>query len=80
MNEIVKYNASVLTPVGWRHVVMTALAERLSLKRVKVVEVTHIDGQSVQRSMSRTGANRQKFNGEYFAGIETGKIKNIAKG
>lgn len=76
--ETVKYNASVKTPAGWRHVVFTAEAERISDKRVKIAKVTEIDGEKVSANMSRTGANRQKFNGLYFAGQEAGKTKNIA--
>ena len=80
MNEIVKYNASVLTPAGWRHVVMTAQAERISAKRVRVVSVTEINSEGVSANMSRTGAKQQRYNGLYFASVEAGKIKNIAKG
>ena len=75
----VNYNASVLTPAGWRGVVFRAEVERVSAKRVRVVRVVAIDGEPVTRVMSRTGSNRQKFNGAYFAGREAGKIKNIAK-
>lgn len=77
--ETVTYNASVKTPAGWRSVVMTGTANRISPKRVEVLEITHIDGESVSRNMSRTGANRQKFNGAYFASAEVGKKKNISK-
>lgn len=75
--EVVKYNASVKTPAGWRHVVFTANAIRTSPKRVTIVTVNEIDGEKVSHNMSRTGANRQKFNGLYFAGQEAGKTKNI---
>ena len=76
--ETVTYNASVKTPAGWRSVVMTGNANRISQKRVEIVEITHIDGDSVCSNMSRTGANRQKFNGAYFATAEVGKKKNIS--
>jgi hypothetical protein len=76
--ETVKYSASVCTPAGWRHVVMTATVERISAKRVKVVAVTHIDDECIRYNMSRTGANRQKYNGVYFAEKEKGKVKNIS--
>lgn len=73
----VNYTASVLTRAGWRAVVMTAKAERISPKRVRVIAVTAIDGESVTRNMTRTGSERQTYNGAYFAGEERGKIKNI---
>lgn len=76
--ENVTYKASVNTPAGWRYVVMSGTAERISPKRVKVIEITEIDGEPVSRNMSRTGANRQRFNGVYFASAEVGKVKNIA--
>jgi hypothetical protein len=76
--ETVNYNESVKTPAGWRHVVMTGTANRISPKRVEIVEITHIDGEVISRNMSRTGANRQKFDGAYFAAAEAGKKKNIA--
>ena len=74
----VEYKASVHTPAGWRSVYMKAVAEKISDKRVKIVEVTHIDDELVGVNMSRTGANRQKYNGQYFANQEIGKIKNIS--
>ena len=77
-NLTIEYKASVKTPAGWRSVYMTATAKKLSEKRVEIVEVTAIDGEPVQYNMSRTGANRQKFNGAYFADQEAGKKKNIS--
>lgn len=74
----IEYKISVNTPAGWRSVYMTAIAEKISQKRVKVLEVTHIDDKLIKPNMSRTGANRQKFNGEYFAQREIGKTKNIS--
>lgn len=74
----VEYKASVHTPAGWRSVYMKGTAKKLSEKRVEIVEITHIDDEPVQYNMSRTGANRQKFNGEYFASQEAGKKKNIS--
>lgn len=74
----VEYKASVHTPAGWRSVYMKGTAKKLSEKRVEIVEITHIDDEPVQYNMSRTGANRQKFNGEYFARQEAGKTKNIS--
>lgn len=75
---IIEYKASVNTRSGWKGVYMTAEATRISDKRVEVLEVTHIDDEPVQRWMSRTGANRQRYNGEYFASEEVGKKKNIS--
>jgi hypothetical protein len=74
----VEYKASVHTPAGHRAVYMKGTAHKISEKRVVIVEITHIDDESVQYNMSRTGANRQKFNGVYFAGQEVGKTKNIS--
>lgn len=74
----IEYKASVKTPAGWRSVYMIATAKKLSEKRVEVVKVTHIDDEEVSQNMSRTGANRQKFNGAYFAEQEAGKKKNIS--
>jgi len=77
-NTTVGYKSSVKTPAGWRSVYMTAEAEIISPKRAKIVKVSHIDGEEVGPFMSRTGANRQKFNGCYFAENEEGKIKNLS--
>ena len=74
----IEYKASVHTPAGWRSVYMKGTAKKLSEKRVEVIEITHIDDEPVQYNMSRTGANRQKFNGSYFASQEAGKTKNIS--
>ena len=74
----VEYKASVSTAAGWRSVYMKGTAKKLSEKRVEIVEITHIDDEAVKYDMSRTGANRQKFNGLYFAGQESGKKKNVS--
>jgi len=74
----IEYKASVSTPAGWRSVYMKGTAKKLSEKRVEVLQITHIDDEPVQRNMSRTGANRQKFDGEWFAANESGKKKNIS--
>ena len=79
--ETVNYTSSVLTyAAGWHAVEITATVERISAKRVRVMQVTHINGELPQIRMSRTGANRQVFNGLYIAGAENNKIKNIAAG
>ena len=77
-NLIVEYKASVSTPAGWRSVSMTATALQISPKRVEIVEVTKIDGDIVSKYMSRGGAKRQQYDGEYFASQEIGKTKNIS--
>ena len=74
----VEYKGSVHTPAGHRSVYFKGTAKKISDKRVEVVSVTHIDDEPVQYNMSRTGANRQKFNGVYFANQEVGKTKNIS--
>jgi len=74
----VEYKASVSTGAGWREVYMIANVEKISEKRVKVLDVISIDDEPVSRNMSRTGAKRQQFNGQYFAYQEIGKVKNIS--
>ncbi len=74
----IKYNASVLTPAGFRGVTMIATAEKISEKRVKVLEILKIDGEEVKANMSRTGANRQKYYGIGAAAREEGKTKNLS--
>jgi len=74
----IEYKASVNTPAGWRSVYMSGTAKQTSQNRVEVVEITHIDGDRVAKNMNRTGANRQQFDGEYFANLETGKKKNVS--
>lgn len=75
----VEYTSSVLTNAGWRSVTVTATAEKLSEKRVEIIEVTDIDGNGCTGYASRTGANRQKYNVKYFADKEAGKTKNISR-
>jgi hypothetical protein len=74
----IKYNASVFTQAGFRGVTMTALVEKISEKRVKVLEVLKIDGEEVKANMSRTGANRQRYYGVAVAAKEKGKTKNLS--
>ena len=75
---VIKYNSSVLTAAGWRSVTILATAKEASAKRVTVDTVELIDGLSPSQTMSRTGSKRQQFDGLYFAGNESGKIKNIS--
>ena len=74
----IKYSSSVKTLAGWRSVTVTAEAESLSEKRVKVIKVLDIDGEGNSGFASRTGANRQKYNLGFFAEAEAGKTKNIS--
>jgi hypothetical protein len=74
----ISYSSSVKTPAGWRSVTVTAEAEAISEKRVKVMKVLDIDGEGNSGFASRTGANRQKYNLGYFAQAEAGKTKNVS--
>ena len=73
----IKYAGSVKCAAGFRSVTITANAEKISDKRVKILEVVDIDGDGVGYN-SRTGANRQKYNGHYTAQLEAGKINNLS--
>ncbi len=74
----VEYKTSVYTPAGHRSVIITALADKISEKRCAITQVLTIDGDEPSYGMSRTGANRQRYNGIYTAEAEAGKKKNIA--
>jgi|WetSurMetagenome_2_1015567.scaffolds.fasta_scaffold02367_19 hypothetical protein len=74
----IEYKGSVSTPAGWRSVYYKGTAEKISEKRVKIIEINEIDDEPVNRNMSRTGAKRQQYNGVYFADAEKGKVKNIS--
>lgn len=71
----IEYKSSVKTAAGWRSVHIIAEAEPLTLKAARVVRVLSIDGEEPGFNMSRTGAKRQQFNGNYFANAEVGKRK-----
>jgi hypothetical protein len=75
----ITYNSSVFTPAGWRGVVVTAKAERLSAKRAEVVEVVDIDGEGAVGYASRTGAKRQQYNVGGTAKREVGAVKLLSK-
>lgn len=75
---LIEFKSSVLTGAGWRSVWMRATAEKISEKRVKVLEVTHIDDEPISFKMSRTGSKRQEFNAQHFANEAAGAIKNIS--
>ena len=72
---IIKYTASVKTPAGWRSELITAKAEQISDKRLRVVDVIDIGGNGATGYASRTGAKRQQYNVGYFASQEVGAIK-----
>jgi hypothetical protein len=74
----IKYNASVLTPAGWRPETITAAAELISEKRARVVEVLDIGGNGSTGYASRTGAKRQQYSVGYFAKQQIGAIKNLS--
>ena len=75
----ITYSSSVFTAAGWRSVTVTALAERLSAKRAKVVEVVDIDGEGAVGYASRTGAKRQQYNVGGTAKREIGAVKLLSK-
>jgi len=74
----VKYNSSVLTAAGWRSITIVAGANYLSAKRVEIISVDSIDGLTPSKNMTRTDSKRQTYDGLYFAGNESGKVKNIS--
>lgn len=65
----VKYTVGVNTNCGWRSKDVVALAEQISEKRVKIVEVLE---------MEKADSRRQQYNKSYFAEKEVGKTKNIS--
>lgn len=74
----IEYRGSVSTPAGFRNVSFLARAEPISDKRVRVIDVLEIDGDYVDARMSRTGANRRRYDGIAAARREAGKIKNLS--
>lgn len=79
MKVRVKYQTSVFVQAGWRSADVTALAETISAKRAKVLEVLDINGDGNTGYSSLTGANRQKYSVSAIAARETGKIKILSK-
>ena len=77
-NLTVEYKSAVNTQAGHRSVYIKAIAKKLSEKRCEIVEVLTIDDEEPNKTMSRTGAKRQQYNGLYYAEQEVGKKKNIA--
>jgi hypothetical protein len=80
MTELVtvEYRGRVNTRAGWRSVYFKAVAEKISEKRVKIVQVLELDDTPPRSNTPCTGTNRQKYNGQYFANQQVGKIKNIS--
>ena len=76
---VIGYNSSVYVPAGWRQVYIKALAEPISEKRAKVLEVLEIDGEEIKANMSRTGAKRQTYHGTGIAQREIDKVKILSK-
>lgn len=74
----IEYTASVYTQAGWRSVSITAEAERTSKAMATVTKVLAIDGEKPSYGMSRTGANRQKYNGMGVAKREIGARKRLS--
>jgi hypothetical protein len=79
MTMIIKYNTSVFTPAGWRNEVVTAQAEAISPKRLRVVRVDDIGGNGSTGYASRTGAKRQAYSVGGVAKREIGAIKLLGK-
>ena len=75
---IIKYTSSVKTAAGWRSELITAKAEAISPKRVRVVEVIDIGGNGSTGYASRTGAKRQQYSVNYFAQQQLGLTKNLS--
>ena len=74
----VEYSGSALTPAGFRNVKIKAEIELTSAKMGIVKRVLAIDGEEPNHGMSRTGANRQRYNGLALAEREIGKKKRLS--
>ena len=75
----IKYNTAVFTPAGWRSEVVTAQAEAISPKRLRVTQVLDIGGNGSTGYGSRTGAKRQAYNVGGVALREIGAVKLLGK-
>ena len=73
------YNSSVKVQAGWRSIKITALLEKVSEKRAKVVKVIDVDGDGDHGYTSRTGAKRQQYSINYVAQRELDSIKILSK-
>jgi len=74
----IKYTASVYTPAGWRGVTIKATATKTSEKMAVVVEVLEINGDFPKSKMNRTGASRQRYNGNSISCREVGSKKRLS--
>jgi hypothetical protein len=74
----IKYNTAVCTPAGWRSEVITAVAEYMSEKRARVIEVLDVGGNGNVGYGSRTGAKRQVYHVGGIAQRELGAVKNLS--
>lgn len=75
----IRYSTSVFTPAGWRNETVTAQAEAISPKRLRVVAVLDIGGNGSTGYGSRTGAKRQQYHVGGVAKREVGAIKLLGK-
>jgi hypothetical protein len=75
----IRYSASVFTPAGWRSEVITAQAEAISPKRLRVTSVDDIGGNGAIGYASRTGARRQQYSVGGVAKREVGVVKLLCK-
>ena len=75
---IIEYKGSMLTNDGWQNVKVTAKAEQVSKKKVKILKVTAINGDPIDRWMLWAGTTRPSFSGDFFAEREVEKIKNLS--
>jgi hypothetical protein len=78
-NIKITYKTGVLVSAGWRSVEVSALAEKISEKRAKVLKVLTIDGEEPTGYTSRTGAKRQQYHAAGIAAREIGKVKILSK-
>lgn len=74
-----KYNTSVMVDAGWRSVEIEAVCKKISEKRAQVIEVISIDDEDPHKNMTRTGANRQRYNGLSIAKREVGAVKILSR-
>jgi hypothetical protein len=71
----ITYNTSVCVDAGWRSLEITAEAEQTSDRMATVLQVLRINGETPSGYQSRTGAQRQRFNGLAIARREVGARK-----
>jgi len=75
----IRYTTSVFTPAGWRSETVTAQAEAISPKRLRVVSVLDVGGNGTTGYGSRTGAKRQTYHVGGIALREVGSVKLLNK-